>query len=420
MNRLLRILAVLAVLLPGAPALRAQNTSAQESRRAALQKEIAQLERQIKENSAQSSNALNELTLVRRQITSRRGLVAESEAEVKRLSDTITLRQAEADRIRDRIGTMEKYYHRLVRNAYKNRDARVWYSYLLSSKDLGQASRRYAYLRNLSGQMNAQARRLKDLHAALDAELLRLDTLRREAEAVRARHEQELQDLRREELRSDRLVASLKKDKNLYQRQLNTKRRQVEALNREIQRLIAQAMEEARRQEEAARKAEAAASGKAGKSGGKAAPIPKDTRPVDVKLAGEFAANKGKLPWPADGPVVERFGRHNHPVYTTLVMPANNGVNIGLSRGASVQAVFDGEVKRVIVMPGYGRCVLVQHGTYFTFYCKLGQVSVKAGDKVKTGQALGLVDTIDGQTQLHFEVWKEKNPENPENWLRPR
>ena len=412
MMRRLAILAAAAVLLCGAPALRAQDTRAQESRRAALQKEIAQLEQQIKENASKSSNALNELTLVRRQISSRRSLVEESAAEIRRIDDTIRLRQAEADRLRERIGTMEQYYHRLVRNAYKNRDARLWYTYLLSSKDLGQASRRYAYLRDLSGQMNSQARRLKELRADLETELQHLDTLRQEAEAVKAAHEQELQGLRQEELRSDRLVASLRKDKNLYQRQLDTKRRQVEALNREIQRLIAQAIEEARKQEAAAKN----------KNTGKqtASTKTKETAPVDYKLAGEFAANKGKLPWPADGPVVERFGKHNHPVYTTLVMPANNGVNIGLSKGASVSAIYDGEVKRIIVMPGYGRCILVQHGTYFTFYCKLGPVSVKAGDKVKTGQVLGQVDTIDGQTQLHFEVWKEKTPENPESWLRPR
>jgi septal ring factor EnvC (AmiA/AmiB activator) len=408
MSRLLRILAALSVLMLGARALRAQNTSEQESRRAALQKEIAQLEQQIKENSSKSTNALNELTLVRRQISSRRSLVEESAAEVQRIKDTIALRQAEADRLQERISTLEQYFHRLVRNAYKNRDARVWYSYLLSSKDLGQASRRYAYLRGLSGEMNSQARKMKQMRAELDEDLRRLDTLRQEAEAIRAAHEQELQGLRREELRSDRLVASLKKDKNLYQRQLESKRKQVEALNREIQRIIAQAIEEARKKEEAAKK------------GGKQTAAQTQAQAVDIKLSGEFAANKGKLPWPADGPVVERFGKHNHPVYTTLVMPANNGVNIGLSRDAAVSAVYDGEVKRVIVMPGYGRCVLVQHGTYFTFYCKLGQVNVKAGDKVSTGQVLGRVDVIDGQTQLHFEVWKEKTPENPETWLRPR
>ena len=410
MNRFLpRILALVLVLLPPLSGARAQNTAQQESRRAALQKEIAQLEQQIKENTARSNSALGELTLVRKQIDTQRSLVEESEREIRRISDTIAVRQAAADRLQARLETMETYYHRLVRNAYKNRDARVWYSYLLSSRDLGQATRRYVYLRDLSGTMNAQARKLKELRAELGEELVRLAALRSEAESVKKEQEQELQGLKKSELRSDQLVASLKKDKTLYQRQLDTKRKQVEALNREIERIIAQALEEARRKEQAAKK-------NADKNGGSTT----QTKPVDVKLAGEFAANKGKLPWPADGPVVESFGKHNHPVYTSLVMPANNGVNIGLSRGAEVRAVFDGEVKRIIVMPGYGRCVLVQHGTYFTFYCKLGEVQVKSGDNVKTGQVLGRIDTIDGQTQLHFEVWKEKDPENPELWLRKK
>ena len=43
---------------------------------------------------------------------------------------------------------------------------------------------------------------------------------------------------------------------------------------------------------------------------------------------------------------------------------------------------------------------------------------VKAGDKVKTGQTIGRVDTINGDTQLHFEVWKGTKPQNPEGWLK--
>ena len=406
MIRRLRILAALSALLLGVLGTQAQDTARQESRRAALQKEIAQLERQIKENASKSQNALNELTLVRKQIETRRSLVQESAREIRQLDDTIAVRQEETERLRQRLETMEQYYRRLVRNAYKNRDARVWYSYLLSSKDLGQASRRYTYLRDLSRQMNSQAGKIREVRAGIEEEISRLAALRQEADAIRQEHERELQGLRKEELRSDELVTSLKKDKNLYQRQLENKRKQVEALNREIERIIAQAIEEARRKEEEARKNNRT--------------VIKDTAPIDYKLSEDFAANKGKLPWPADGPVVETFGRHNHPVYTTLVMPANNGVNIGVSRDAQVRAVFNGEVKHVIVMPGYGRFVLVQHGSYFTFYCKLGQVDVKAGDHVGTGQVLGRVDMIDGQTQLHFEVWKEKTPENPENWLRPK
>ena len=407
MTRALRILTALAVLLLSGTGLQAQDTARQESRRDALRKEIAQLEQQLKDNSSKSKNAMTELKLVRKQVATRRELVAESEREIRALSDTIAVRQQAAKRLRERLEMMESYYRKLVRNAYKNRDARIWYTYLLSSKNLGQASRRYAYLRDLSGTMNTQARRLQETRSALEEDLARLKTLRAEAEAVRKAREQDLQSLRQEELRSDRLVADLQKDKSRYQKELNTKRKQVEALNREIERIIAQAVEEARKKEKAAQQ-------------GSNRKTVTNSQAVDIKLSGEFANNKGKLPWPADGPVVETFGKHNHPVYTTLVMPANNGVNIGLSPDAEVKAVFDGEVKRVIVLPGYGRCILVQHGAYFTFYCKLGHVDVKSGDKVKTGQTLGRIDTIDGQNELHFEVWKEKEPENPELWLRKK
>jgi len=31
---------------------------------------------------------------------------------------------------------------------------------------------------------------------------------------------------------------------------------------------------------------------------------------------------------------------------------------------------------------------------------------------------VGYVDTINGHTLLHFEVWQGTKPQNPENWLR--
>ena len=138
----------------------------------------------------------------------------------------------------------------------------------------------------------------------------------------------------------------------------------------------------------------------------------------DKKLAAEFSRNKGNLPWPADGPVVDRFGQKYHPVYKNLKLPPNNGVDIALSKGTKVRAVFDGVVKQIVVMPGYNKCILVQHGNYFTFYCKLGSTSVKAGDKIKTGDLLGTVDVINDQILLHFQVWQGNKPQNPEHWLR--
>lgn len=393
-----RILCCIAVLL-AASAFRvsAQDLSSQRSRKERLEKEIAQIEQQLKDNSTKSANALNSLTLVRKQISNRKELLAESEAQLTSLNDTIARCQRRADLLQARLDTMTYYYGRLVRNAYKNRDARVWYMYLLASKNIAQATRRYGYLRSLSGTMNDKAAEIKETGKELADEISRLEGLRAAAQSLRDSRRKDLEKLKTEEARSDKLVSQLKKDKTRYQQQLSSRRKQVEALNKEIEKLIAQAMK---------------ASKSASKGSGKA--------PVDYVLSGEFKSNKGKLPWPADGPVVEKFGRHNHPVYTNLVMPFNNGVNISLQKGSEVKAVFDGVVQGIIVQTGYNKCVLVQHGGYFTFYCKLGDVRVKKGDKVKTGQVLGTVDTIDGQNQLHFEVWEETTPQNPETWLRPQ
>lgn len=376
----------------------AQNTAAQESRKAQLEKEIVQIQNQLNSISSRSKNALSQLTLVRKQLSNRRALLEESEKELSRIRDSVRFAQRRADALKQRLDTVTVYYNRLIRGAYRNRDARVWYMHILTSENFGQASRRYSYLRKLSEELNSQGKQIKSLQEELSQRLAELDKMKKKAENLRNQRQRDLDILRQEEKRSNDLVAQLNRNKTTYQRQLKTKQKQVEDLNREIEKIIAQHM---------------------AKSSGKGS-AKKANKAIDYKLAAEFESNKAKLPWPADGPVVAKFGRQYHPVYTSLVMPFNNGINISLSKNDPVLAVFDGEVKSIIVMPGYNKCVLVQHGSYFTFYCKLGQVSVKTGDKVKTGQQLGLVDTIDGETQLHFQVWKEKDPQNPELWLRPR
>ena len=122
-----------------------------------------------------------------------------------------------------------------------------------------------------------------------------------------------------------------------------------------------------------------------------------------------------------EGALTGRFGKQYHSVFKNLQLPANNGVNVAVSPNAPVKAVFNGTVAQITVLPGYHQCILVQHGNYFTLYAKMKQVNVKAGEKVKTEQVLGTVDTIAGETVFHFEIWDDRTiPQDPELWLRPR
>ena len=396
-----RFLLILTSLLLLGVAASAQDTRRQESRKAQLEKEIATINRQLKENASSSSRALTNLSLVRRKIAARRELIAESDREIRAIADSIQARQREIDRLQARHDTLSLYYDRLVRSAYKNRDSRIWYMYILSSENVGQAVRRFGYLKGLSRNMSDQARRIREAAAALELEKQRLQGLKDEAQALRARRQADVDALKDEEGENASLVSRLEKDRKKYQADLRKKNREVEALNREIAEIIRKATVK--------KKTESAAPAKGGKTTSTAA---------DDQLSNNFAANKGRLPWPVEGTVVESYGQHYHPVYKNVKLPFNNGVTLAVSRGAQAHAVFDGTVSQVALIPGYNQCVIVQHGSYFTLYCKLKTVGVKVGDKVKTGQVLGVVDTISGEDQFHFELWKERTPQNPENWLR--
>ncbi len=397
------LISVILAFLAGTMTAYSQDTKAQESKRARLQKEIAILDGQIKAITTKSANALNQLTLIRKKVDARKELVAESDRDIAGLNSAISAKEKDIKVMQAKLDTLSDYYERLVRSAYKNRNAKVWYMYILASDNVGQAFRRYGYLRDLSKQMNIQAEKIIATKDTLEKEKSQLALLKKDAEALRSERLADMGKLQAEQNDSQKLVNQLKKDKKKYQQDLSKKQKEVEALNREIQRIINQALNE---------KSSSKGSGKT--------TTKEPAKPIDYTLAKKFESNKGKLPWPAEGAVVEHYGQRYDPVYPNLKLPFNNGISIAMGQGSSIKAVFDGEVKQIVVMPGYNKCVLVQHGNYFSFYCKMGNVTVKKGDKVSTGQSIGTVDTIGGETQLHFQIWSGKTPQNPETWLRPR
>ncbi len=390
------------VLLAGQSAtiLHAQDTSAQEQKKERLEREIEIINRQLSSTDSKSRSALATYNLVSKKVSNRQALLKESRLKERECADRIYLKQKEINRLQASYDTLAAHYDRLVLGAYKNRDAKIWYMYILASDDLSQAYRRYGYFKSLASQIGEEARRMEEARARLETERDALQKLRAEQKTVTQNTQKELGKLQSEQAESKALVGKLRKEKSKYQKELAAKKKQVEALDREIARLVREAM-----------KGSTASSGAgAGKKSNKMV--------IDEKLAAEFSKNRGKLPWPADGPVVDAFGERYHPVYKNVKLPKNNGVGIALKPGTTVKCVFDGVVKQVLVMPGYNQCVLVQHGNYFTFYCKLKNVVVKSGQKIKIGQDIGTVDTINRETQLHFQIWKDTTPQNPENWLK--
>ena len=171
MKRLRTILLLSAVLIAGwVLPVCAQDTSSQQSRKERLEREIAIIDGQLRDNATRNSNALNTLSLVQQKIDLRRGLIKEGEEEISRLDGEIRRKQMRIDSLQVRLDTMTYYYNRLVKGAYKNRDARVWYMYILASENLAQGLRRYSFLKNLSKEMNSQGVKIKEAKSVLEGE----------------------------------------------------------------------------------------------------------------------------------------------------------------------------------------------------------------------------------------------------------
>lgn len=389
MNRLTFILFSLALLLTMSPSANADKKSTKT--KASLQKEIDLLNSQLKANAKDRSKAQDNLNLIQRKITKRKALIEEGEREIRTLGDSIASCENHIAVLQRRYDTLDLYYGRLVKNAYKNRDSRLWYMYILSSEDISQGFRRFAYLRSFSREMSSQAEKIVRTQAEIDARKKELSSLRDQASTLRDRRLEDVSKLKDEETDANKLIDQLKNDRARYLKELDRKKKEMAELKRKTDAIIKKNAAESKR---------------------------KATTEVDAKLSSSFASNKGKLPWPVDGSVTGSFGEHPHPVYKNVMLPFNNGVNVTVAKNSAVKAVFDGTVVSIHVMPGYNQCVLVQHGSYYTLYCRMKSVSVKEGAPVKTGHVLGVVDTIDGEDMLHFELWKNQSPQDPEDWLR--
>ncbi len=113
--------------------------------------------------------------------------------------------------------------------------------------------------------------------------------------------------------------------------------------------------------------------------------------------------------WPSQGPLLARFGSG-----------LNKGVDIGGSRGQSIQAAANGRVVYAgSSLRGYGKLIIIRHGkTLLSAYAHNSRILVADGQKVVRGQSIAeMGDTDADQVKLHFEIREHGKPVDPLNYL---
>lgn len=140
----------------------------------------------------------------------------------------------------------------------------------------------------------------------------------------------------------------------------------------------------------------------------------------DTDLAGDttkFSVLKGKLPWPAKGRILHRYGSSrvgNHVKWQGTLIAATNGT--------PVRSIHHGRVVFSDYLRGHGLLIIIDHGAgYLSLYAHNESLFKSLGDWVSAGEIISKVGNTGGQkiAGLYFELRYNGKPQNPSRWLKP-
>ncbi len=410
----------------------AQNKQDLEEKRKRLIREIEVTDNLLHKTTRNKAATLDRYVALQKQIERREKLIetlgeeiAESEAAAGRTAAVV-------ESLTRDIQTMQQDYGRIVRNAYRRKEMNNPLLYVLSADNLNQAFRRWLFLRKYDRYRKTQAEAIMATQQTLSKKIAALETSRREQETLLASLQGQRTALSTEMQDKEKLLETLKKDEGRLREELQQKQAAHEALNQAIERVI---QEEIRKKMLESRRTAAAKPPETTPSSSSATTPspPAVTAAADDAAVSESAAeikedatslgfrqSRGRLPWPVEkGFVARGFGRQKHPTLRNIEI-TNNGVDIRTDENSAVRAVYAGIVAGVQFIPGHDYTIILQHGNYYTVYSNLSETRLNKGDRVTANQTVGRVSTnpITGASELHFELWHQKERMNPSSWIK--
>lgn len=356
-----------------------------------LQKEISTANQLLKKTTKDKEMTLNEASILDKQIKQREKLIKAYNQQIANLDSEIQTGQRNIKMLNSDLTKLRKEYAKMLTFAYRNRSHYNNLAFIFAAEDFNQAFRRLRYIRQFSEARKVKIDQIVSTERRISGEMEASQQAREAQAALLADEKNQQTALQNEKKELNRQVAKLKKKEGSIKQDIKNKQQQAKKLQKAIDDIIAEEVRLANARN-------------------------KET----VKtLSTDFANNKGRLPWPVEqGVISSSFGKHAS-VVSDKVTVTNNGIDIATVEGTQARAVFDGEVASVSKLTGANTVVIIRHGEYFTVYSNLENVTVKRGDKVSIRQNLGTVHTskAENKTELHFELLKETNRQDPAKWL---
>lgn len=386
-----------------------------EAQKAQIQRQIANFRDLLKSEQNKEKTVLEQLQEQRTKISLTEALIKTTKEQENLLQRDISANEKQIAALTKELEELKADYAQMIVKSYETRSEQSRAMFVLSSDNFLQAYKRIQYMKQYADYRKEQGQEVQQKSEVLAEKNKALQKQKSEKQKLLQETQKELANLEKERKAQDALMAIINSNKRKYTADIKKKQQQSDEIDRQIEKLKREAIAEANR-----KKAEAEA-----KAAGKKVDVKNisttkyDLTPEAKLIANNFAANKGKLPWPVErGVVTTRFGNQPHPIEKHLTVN-NTGITFSTNAGAEAQAIFEGEVTQIMVVTPVNMLVWVRHGDYVSIYGNLDKVYVKKGDKVHLKQKLGRIHTVSstGSTTMKFTLTQNVNTLNPEHWL---
>lgn len=358
---------------------------------------ISQAEKILNQTTSKKKATIGQLNALNYKIEAQQSLTNSISNELNLLNQQLNEIGSIINSMESDLDKMKAEYSSMLYATQKSNQSLSKLAYIFASASFYEMFMRLKYMEYYGKVRRQQASQIEMIKNLLIGQKESIEEVRLEKSTLLQEQIFRNRELNKLKQQQSSLVAELNKREKQVKNEIEERKKAVDNLEKIIAELIKKEIEKSSK----------------GASSTKFA-----LTPEAKELSDSFAGNRNKLFWPVNsGFISQKFGTHPHPVYKNIQIN-NDGIDIQTNENEEIRAVFDGEVRNVAFIPGMNNVVMVQHGEYFTVYAKLKDVKVKKGDKITAKETLGIVYTDnDGTSEVQFQVWKNNQKLNPEQWL---
>ena len=325
--------------------------------------------------------------------------------QIEIYNEMIEEKRQEAEAAQAAADEQLELYKKHLRAMEENGTYNFYLSVIFGAEDFGDLISRIDMISEIMESDKQVEQEYKDSRdVALEAKA-EYEAVHEELEAKKAELEEESAQFERDIQEAVNLINELNLDINEYNRIYNDAAASEAAVQKEIDKIMAQikAEEEAARKEQERLEQERLEQQQQQNNGGGNNNPPPST---NVTPPGGGTAT-GSFIWPVGTRLITSpFGNRVHPL--TGATKFHAGVDIGAGAGAPIQAADGGTVINAEDSGnGYGKYVVINHGNgKSTLYAHMSSIAVSKGAVVSKGQVIGYVGSSGNTTgpHLHFEV----------------